>query len=94
MARERFKSISILSRTSSRSSLTMAEPRRFFTCAAEVPASAFYSTDLGEFILPYDEVRTAQSPEEVLLDFMQTTYEAAAELAKWDRASLEGVRYL
>jgi Family of unknown function (DUF5996) len=58
------------------------------------PASAFYSTDLREFILPYDEVRNAQSPEDILLDFLQTTYEAAADLAKWDRASIEGLRYL
>ena len=53
------------------------------------PASAFYSTDLGEFILPYDEVRNATSPENTLLDFLQTTYEAAANLAKWDRSALE-----
>jgi hypothetical protein len=58
------------------------------------PAPAFYSTDLREFILPYDEVRNAQSPDDTLLDFLQTTYEAAADLAKWDRASLEGLRYL
>jgi hypothetical protein len=65
-----------------------------FSKAAIRPASAFYSPDLREFILPYDEVRSAQSPEDTLLDFLQTTYEAAAELAHWDRASLEGVRYL
>lgn len=58
------------------------------------PAAAFYSSDLGEFILPYDEVRNAQAPDEILLDFLQTTYEAAADLAKWDRAVLEGLRYL
>jgi Family of unknown function (DUF5996) len=52
-------------------------------------AAAFYSTDLGEFILPYDEVRNATSPENTLLDFLQTTYEAAANLAKWDRSALE-----
>jgi hypothetical protein len=69
------------------------EPEGFAKISTK-PASAFYSTDLGEFILPYDEVRNAQSPEDILLDFLQTTYEAAAELAKWDRASLEGLRYL
>ena len=58
------------------------------------PAAGFYNTDLREFILPYDEVRNANSPEDTLLDFMQTTYEAAADLAHWDRASLEGLRYL
>jgi hypothetical protein len=65
-----------------------------FDKAAIKPASAFYSTDLREFILPYDEVRNAASREDTLLEFLQTTYEAAANLAKWDRASLEGLRYL
>lgn len=53
------------------------------------PAGAFYSKDLGEFILPYDEVRTAASPDEVLLEFAQSTYEAAADLGRWDREGLE-----
>lgn len=53
------------------------------------PSSAFYSTDLREFILPYDVVRRSQSPDDTLLDFMQTTYEAAADLARWDRSFLE-----
>jgi hypothetical protein len=53
------------------------------------PGSAFYSTDLREFVLPYDAVRRSQSPDETLLAFLQTTYEAAADLAKWDRGSLE-----
>ena len=65
-----------------------------FAKAPMKPAAAFYSKDLREFILPYDQVRNAQSPEDSLLDFLQTTYEAAADLAKWDRASLEGLRYL
>jgi len=52
-------------------------------------ASAFYSTDLGEFILPYDEVRKAEKPDKLLLDFLQSTYEAAATLGKWDRKALE-----
>jgi hypothetical protein len=56
---------------------------------ASIPATAFYSGDLREFILPYDNVRQAETPDLVLLDFMQSTYEAAANLAKWDRASLE-----
>ena len=58
------------------------------------PAAAFYSSDLREFILPYDEVRNAKSPDDILLDFLQTTYEAEASLAKWDRATLEGLRHL
>jgi hypothetical protein len=45
------------------------------------PAAAFYSADLKEFILPYDAVRTAESPDDVLLAFAQSTYEAAANLA-------------
>ena len=53
------------------------------------PGSALYNTDLREFVLPYDVVRTAAAPDETLLAFMQTTYEAAAGLAKWDRAALE-----
>jgi Family of unknown function (DUF5996) len=53
------------------------------------PSAAFYSTDLREFILPYDAVREAKSPDDTLLDFLQTTYEAAANLAYWDRKSLE-----
>ena len=53
------------------------------------PGDAFYSTDLREFILAYDVVRKAASPDDTLLDFLQTTYDAAASLSKWDRASLE-----
>jgi hypothetical protein len=53
------------------------------------PDAAFYSTDLREFILPYDAVRQSASPDETLLEFLQTTYEAAARLANWDRGSLE-----
>ena len=44
---------------------------------------------MGEFILPYDAVRTADAPERELMAFLQSTYEAAADLAKWDRAALE-----
>ena len=60
-----------------------------FKDAPVKPSGAFYSTDLGEFILPYDEVRKAGQPGEMLLDFLQSTYEAAANLAKWDRHALE-----
>ena len=61
-----------------------------FAGAPVKPSAAFYNTDLREFILPYDAVRAAESPDETLLDFLQTTYEAAANLAKWDRKFLEG----
>ena len=53
------------------------------------PDAAFYSADLREFILPYDAVRQSESPDSTLLDFLQSTYEAAANLAQWDRGSLE-----
>lgn len=60
-----------------------------FAQAPVRPAEAFYSKELGEFILPYDVVRTAASPDETLLGFLQSTYEAAAERGHWDRAALE-----
>jgi hypothetical protein len=53
------------------------------------PAKAYYSRQMHEFFLLYDDVRTSQSPRDALLDFCQSTYEAAAELAAWDRADLE-----
>jgi hypothetical protein len=57
---------------------------------ARIPAEgAFYNADFGEFILPYDRVRRSSSPDETLLAFLQSTYEAAADLARWDRAALE-----
>jgi hypothetical protein len=60
-----------------------------FSKAPVSPGEAFYSADLREFILPYDVVRQSASPDETLLKFLQTTYEAAANLGNWDRASLE-----
>ncbi|HEY1250458.1 MAG TPA: DUF5996 family protein [Thermoanaerobaculia bacterium] len=60
-----------------------------FAQARVRPDAAFYSTDLKEFILPYDAVRTAASPDETLLAFLQSTYEAAANAGGWDRAALE-----
>jgi hypothetical protein len=53
------------------------------------PADAFFHAGAGEFILPYDAVRTAKDPDRTLLDFLQSTYEAAAETAGWDRQALE-----
>jgi hypothetical protein len=53
------------------------------------PDAAFFSETLGEFILPYDAVRTAADPDRALLEFLQSTYEAAANAAKWDRDALE-----
>jgi hypothetical protein len=60
-----------------------------FSAAPVRPRAAFYSSELREFLLPYDAVRESESPDEVLLDFLQTTYEAAATLGHWDRGSLE-----
>jgi len=60
-----------------------------FSAASVGPAGASWNKDLGEFVLPYEAVRTADSPEEALLEFLQTTYEAAAGAAKWDREALE-----
>ena len=53
------------------------------------PAGASYNAALREFVLPYDAVREAHSPDDALLEFLQSTYEAAADLGRWDRPSLE-----
>ncbi len=53
------------------------------------PPKAFYHSGISEFLLPYNVVRTSDSPDEVLLSFLQSTYEAAATCAKWDRRALE-----
>ena len=60
-----------------------------FAEAAVAPAGAYFDQGLGEFILPYDVVRTAEDPDAALLAFAQSTYEAAADLGHWDRAELE-----
>lgn len=54
--------------------------------AAIEPAAAGWSAELGEFLLPYDAVRTAPDPRQALLDFLETTYRTAAEFARWDPA--------
>ena len=48
-----------------------------------------YHLDLSEFILPYDTVRTSSAPDQMILDFFQSTYEVGATLGGWDRAALE-----
>ncbi|HZS17289.1 MAG TPA: DUF5996 family protein [Candidatus Udaeobacter sp.] len=60
-----------------------------FAQAKIQPAAASYEPKLREFILPYDAVRNADRPDDVLLDFAQSTYDAASMLGKWDRAALE-----
>jgi hypothetical protein len=53
------------------------------------PSSAYFSDELGEFVLPYEAVRTADDPDHAVARFLQTTYEAAAELGGWNRKALE-----
>jgi hypothetical protein len=60
-----------------------------FRAAKVKPEAAFFHDTMGEFILPYDAVRTAADPEQALFDFLQSTYEAAANAASWDREALE-----
>ncbi len=60
-----------------------------FQAAAIEPGAAVYDDELGEFVLPYADVRSADNPDAVLLSFLQGTYDAAADLGAWDRGSLE-----
>ena len=60
-----------------------------FAKAPVRPEGAFYQQDFREFILPYDVVRQSASPDDTLLEFLQSTYDAAASLAAWDRPALE-----
>jgi hypothetical protein len=60
-----------------------------FKGAGAGPEAAYYNNDFKEFVLPYEAVRTSEDPDAALLQFLQTTYEAAATHARWDRASLE-----
>jgi Family of unknown function (DUF5996) len=64
------------------------EPPGYRDCAVR-PDGAAFSAELGEFVLPYDVVRRADDPDGLLLEFLQSTYEAAAVTAGWDRAALE-----
>jgi hypothetical protein len=69
-------------------SYTQPEPQGFKQARVQ-PEAAFYSTQLGEFLLMYEDVRKAKSPSGSLLDFCQSTYEAGATLGHWDRDGLE-----
>ena len=60
-----------------------------FASAAVRPAQAFWNNDLNQYNLPYDAVRTADDPEQALMDFLVSTYEAAASAGRWDRSVLE-----
>ena len=63
-------------------------PHGFEAAEIDVP-HARYDAELGEFTLPYEAVRTASDPDELMLSFVRATYEAAADLAGWDRRALE-----
>jgi Family of unknown function (DUF5996) len=60
-----------------------------FSAAAVAPGGAAYSQEMGEFVLPYAAIQAADQPDQALLDFLQTTYSAAADLGGWDRVLLE-----
>ena len=64
------------------------EPNGFSTAPVK-PAEAIYDSNLGEFVLPYETVRQSTSPDDTLIEFLQTTYEAAADLGNWPRSELE-----
>jgi hypothetical protein len=57
--------------------------------ASITPDAAFFHPELAEFILPYEKVRLAANPDQLILDFYRSTYEIGATLAGWDRAPLE-----
>jgi hypothetical protein len=60
-----------------------------FAAAKVKPPAAFFSKELGEFLLPYDAMRSERDPDSTLMEFLQSTYEAAADLGNWDRRALE-----
>jgi hypothetical protein len=64
------------------------EPENFKNSAVK-PVNAYYDGNLKEFLLPYKEVQQSDTPSEILMEFLHSTYEAAANLSKWDRESLE-----
>ena len=67
------------------------EPEGYDTSQVK-PKSAYYHKDIREFILPYEEVRQSSNPQQTLLDFLNSTYGVAADLARWDRKNLERIR--
>jgi hypothetical protein len=60
-----------------------------FADAVVAPEAAAWNSDLGEFVLPYEDVRNSDDPAQTLMDFLQTTYDAAARCADWDVAAFE-----
>lgn len=69
-------------------SYTYPEPPGLKTASVR-PSPAYYNTDLGEFLLPYEDVRLAEAPEAMMLEFLESTYEAGTSLGHWDRQALE-----
>ena len=69
-------------------SYTVPEPPAYSACRV-CPEAAFYHPQLHEFVLMYDDMRAAPRPSQTLLDFLQSTYQAGADLAHWDRHALE-----
>src|SRR5262249_2470577 len=67
----------------------MAPAPEGFSAAKVRPQPAFWSNELGEFLMKYEDVRTAASPDQLILDFCQSTYDAGSTLAGWDRVNLE-----
>lgn len=63
-----------------------------FKEALVLPSEAYYHDSLGEFLLPYEVVRQAKEPERMIMEFLTSTYEAAAQLAEWDRENLEKIQ--
>lgn len=68
---------------------TSGGDRQLFMQFSSLLKEAFCSSQMGEFILPYEAVRQADEPDALLLTFLQSTYDAAADLGNWDRAALE-----
>ena len=68
------------------------EPQGFKESAIK-PKEAYYEAKLGEFVLPYEVVRKAESPDQILLEFLESTYTAAATTANWNRKTLERTNY-
>lgn len=64
------------------------EPEGLKTAAIR-PAAAYYHQEMGEFVLPYEAIRTSPSPDREIAEFIDSTYAAAATLARWDRGNLE-----
>ena len=60
-----------------------------FASASMLPDATYYDQSLGQHILPYNAVRQARSPDDELMRYLLSTYEAAADLSRWDRAALE-----